>query len=682
MPWQQRWCDYYEILQIRFGANLEVVRAAYRALAAIHHPDRPTGDAEFFILINEAQEVLTDPVRRAAYDAAYRERMPGGPTASTRKPFQRLRGRFVAPDLRVQGLVQQLGLGNVSDLLFFNGQTAVIAADAGTVFIDLAQRKALAEIYCPTNGCAALTEDGAMLALARQQSVYLWDLNTGQPRDMATGHTHMGNAHHAVTAIAVTPDGRLLATGGDDAQVLLYEVSSGRLIGAFAGHGSSVSSLAFSTDGRLLLSTTGYEGVSRLFAVADQRELHRWNGAFAALSPDSRFLVSCEARMGHPICLWDAGNGRLLRQIPQQFPPKKFAFSPDGRLLGWVDHRMPATVYISEVESGYEVARFEHAQGVAGLRFSPDSQSFGVIGPQGEMSLWHLPSRRCDSIAFTFGLAGPIAWSPDSLSLAAGTRGVIVWDVSNGVAVQRIQGDDWTTAVAFSRDGSILAAAAFDDCVRAWDPHTGRQLFREKRDEMPYAVAISPTGGLLATGWADSRIRLLDLATGRNLRELVGHDGPVSRVCFSSDGQLLASSGWDKTVRLWDMQRSAQPVTLGVLAATPAALIFTPDGRELIVADVSGNVLLWDFADKQWMRRFPEQQAPNCCLALSGNGRFLAIGGTYDAKARVLEYSTGRALCEFDGHTGYVTNVEFSPDDSMLASSGLDGAVRVWRLPL
>jgi hypothetical protein len=132
----------------------------------------------------------------------------------------------------------------------------------------------------------------------------------------------------------------------------------------------------------LLLSTTGYEGISRLFAVADQRELHRWNGAFAALSPDNRFVVSCEGRMDRPICLWDAGNGRMLREIPQQFPPKKFAFSPDGRLLGWADHRSPANVYIREVESGRELARFELAQGAAGLRFSPDSQSFGVIGYQ------------------------------------------------------------------------------------------------------------------------------------------------------------------------------------------------------------------------------------------------------------------------------------------------------------
>jgi WD40 repeat protein len=130
------------------------------------------------------------------------------------------------------------------------------------------------------------------------------------------------------------------------------------------------------------------------------------------------------------------------------------------------------------------------------------------------------------------------------------------------------------------------------------------------------------------------------------------------------------------------MQRGMQPVTLGVLAANPAALIFTPDGRELIVADVKGNVSLWDLAARQWVRRFPEQQAPHCCLALSGNGRFLAIGGTYDAKVRVLEYDTGRVLREFEGHSGYVTNVEFSPDRSMLASSGLDGAVRVWRLAL
>jgi WD40 repeat protein len=202
---------------------------------------------------------------------------------------------------------------------------------------------------------------------------------------------------------------------------------------------------------------------------------------------------------------------------------------------------------------------------------------------------------------------------------------------------------------ALSRDGRRLATACADGKVRVFDATTGADtgLVNDYGDALT-AVVFSPDGGRIAYAggtwtWAgsqDTSIRIWDLASGETKR-LAGHSQAVYGLAWSPDGALLVSCGWDGQVKAWD-----------------------PDsGREL--------------------RPFVACPGPPICRAdFSPDGQLLGIVGAdipYPrARATLFDVQTRRVVRELAGHSKVVQGIRFSPDGQYVATSGLDGTVKVW----
>jgi WD40 repeat protein len=451
-----------------------------------------------------------------------------------------------------------------------------------------------------------LSPDGRLAALAHfGNGVDLYDTTTGKSQRFL-------RAQSVPVRVTFSSDGKQLAVGESTGLITLWQL--GPLLPAdqpatagesvptavgqprprnLKGHQGRIEALAFTADGRKLISIS-QDNTARCWDVDDREEsrvLQKGRGQIDGLtySPDGRYLVEAS---GDGIRVHDLTSTDPPRSLTSR-PSRRAVFSPDGRTIaGGPDHGVTLwdarTGNLLATLAEPDPAEHDPANGCSNLGalvFSPDGRwltaglggvfNFGVDAPQ-KVMVFDVAQRKLYRTFATPTQVSAVAFSADGkLLAAAGHNGTVwLWDTSNWDEVGRWQGPAGTGygSILFlpagqgaeaGRPGDLLATGNRSGRIDLWDVRT-RTLARQLHGHIALAsfMAVSPDGRTLATASCDCSIKLWDTGTGRELRTLCREEGWMCTLAFSPDGNTLASGGLSAVLRLWEASsNSDSPAT-------------------------------------------------------------------------------------------------------------------------
>jgi RNA polymerase sigma factor (sigma-70 family) len=448
---------------------------------------------------------------------------------------------------------------------------------------------------------------------------------------------HGGQIH----AVACSPDGKTIASGGLGGLIRLWEAASGKPIGTLRGHRIHVFSLIFSADSQQLVSagidTPDHLGAGSviLWNVATKQPIftvdHLGGVRCAALSADGRKIaMSCD---DGTLLLLDAKTGKELHNLNKQ-----------QRLMN------------ADAVTGQKQLKLSDAGHTRSLAFSPDgkvlasAQDGAGFDGDGSICLWELTSgKKLRTLQGHKGMILSVSFSPDGKQLASGgLHGtVMLWDVQTAKLLRTFRNaEDWIQGVTFAPNGQTLVAGSTDGRILMWDVPSGKERFQFEEHTAGFVgLALSPDGRKVATGSADQTIRLWNSDTGLHVATLRGHEKAVYTVEFARDGKHLLSAGGDGSVRLWNVADNREERRLIAPGESwNSRAVFSPSGKLLATGEVK-LIRIWDSVTKKEIR-------------------------------------------QLKGHEGYVTALAWSPDEKLLVSTAHsfhepnkpneDWTVRLW----
>jgi WD40 repeat protein/DNA-binding SARP family transcriptional activator len=232
-------------------------------------------------------------------------------------------------------------------------------------------------------------------------------------------------------------------------------------------------------------------------------------------------------------------------------------------------------------------------------------------------------------------------------------------------------------AVAWSPDGTRIAAASDDSTAIVWDGRTGERLATLSGHEKAVSnLSWSPSGEAIATAGDNGTARIWVAATGAELLTLSGHEGPLVDVVWSPSGDRVVTFGYDGTARVWDAVTGEELLVVAHDAPTIAAA-WSPLGNQVVVGDYSGGALVWDGETGEELLVLDGHEAAVYDVSWAPSGDRIATASG-DHTARVWDAATGETLHVLTGHRDEVWRARWSPAGDRLVTTALDASTQVW----
>ena len=489
----------------------------------------------------------------------------------------------------------------------------------------------LAHVWIPKK---SLMRERYAAALGRTPRVLFGLSQSWQP----LVHVILSNA--SIRSVAFSPDGSRLASGSDSI-VRIWKTTTGELEDELEGHTNLVRSVAFSHNGRFIVSGASDKTI-RIWNTGTCEATYMLTGhetavMSVAISRNDKFVVSGSG--DRTVRMWDTATGRLLRELKG------------------------------------------HGDGVESVAVSPDCQHVASVSRAGELWIWTkdgVIEHKLECLAMTCPYN--LAFSNDSHQILCNINRTEWTTTGHRLSLLDTNNDPddmgWTISVSYSPDDCEIVCGMEDGSVVIWNRDTNKRHTLSKRSHSGFvtSVAFSPDGSRIASGSTDQTVRIWD----PRLRETIDEEASLERchyLTMSHDGGWIVTASLYH-IQVWKVMETMTKANELSIEDQVSCLALSRDAIRVVIGCEGGSIWVWNHLTNMMECQMSGHSDWVWSVAFSYDGHHV-VSGAGDNTVRIWNCHTGNEVALHE-HWDKVTCVVFSRDGGRVAFGSHNGTVQIW----